>query len=114
MYPMLRNRRDTVVIRRIDRELKRYDVVLYRCKERYVLHRILAVTEEGYLICGDNCIQKEPGIKKEQIVGVLEIFFRDERCIRTDNAWYRFYARLWVTCYPVRCFLKKLKRKIRR
>ena len=54
MYPMLRNRRDTVVIRPVTGKLKKYDIPLYRRGDDYVLHRIIGNSEQGYVICVDN------------------------------------------------------------
>lgn len=47
MYPMLRDRRDTIIIRPVSGRLKKYEVPLYRRGEDYVLHRIVKVTPEG-------------------------------------------------------------------
>ena len=47
MYPMLRNRRDTVVIRPAAGRLKKYDVALYKRGESYVLHRVVKVLPDG-------------------------------------------------------------------
>lgn len=102
MYPMLRNRRDTIVIRPVKGRLKRYDVPLYRRGEDYVLHRIVKVERDGYTICGDNCIAKEYGIRDEQIIGVLDQFFRDGKQVDMNGWKYRMYTRVWVACYPVR------------
>lgn len=44
MEPMLRNRRDTIIIEPVHGRLKRYDLPLYRRPDgKYVLHRILHV-----------------------------------------------------------------------
>ena len=76
MYPMLRDRRDTIMIRPVEGRLKKYDVPLYRRGyrrgEAYVLHRIVKVLPDSYVICGDNCFKKEYGIREEQILGVLD------------------------------------------
>ena len=77
MYPMLRNRRDTIMIKPVTGRLEKYDVPLYRRGKDYVLHRIVAVKPEGYVICGDNCMRKEYNITDQQIIGVLRGFYRD-------------------------------------
>ena len=69
MFPMLRNRKDTVIIRPLTGKLKKYDVVLYRKRDMYVLHRIVKIMSEGYIICGDNCINLETDVTDEQIIG---------------------------------------------
>lgn len=45
MFPLLRNRRDTILIRPVTEPLKKYDVPLYK-ENNYVLHRIVKITQE--------------------------------------------------------------------
>lgn len=102
MYPMLRNRRDTIVIRPCQGRLKKYDIPLYKRGPSYVLHRIIKVQPDSYTICGDNCIQKEYGITDEQIIGVLTEFYRDHKRISMDSWGYQTYVRIWCSLYPCR------------
>lgn len=77
MEPMLLPNRDLVtIIKRTDNiELSENDVVLYREKGNFVLHRIVEIRKDGELvILGDNCSKKEYGIYKEQVLGVLKSF----------------------------------------
>lgn len=76
MYPMLRNRRDTVIVSPASGHLKKYDVPLYRRGGKYVLHRIVDVVDDRYVICGDNCIRREYDITDREIIGVLTGFYR--------------------------------------
>lgn len=109
MYPLLRNRRDTIVIRPVTGRLKKYDVPLYRRGDDYVLHRIVKVTDTGYVICGDNCLRREYGITDAQIVGVLAGVVRGEKKLDLQGWKYRWYCRIWVGIYPLRCAAKWLK-----
>ncbi len=120
MYPMLRNRRDRVVIRPLGEErLQRLDLPLYRRPDgTYVLHRIIGVREDHYIIRGDNTYRKEH-IPDERIVGVMTEFYRGKRHVKADSRWYRVYAWLWQGIYPLRLpiwwayrFAGKVKRKI--
>lgn len=106
MYPMLRDRRDTIIIQPCQGRLKKYDVPLYHRGEKYVLHRIVKVLPDSYVICGDNCIRKEYGISDQQIIGVLTGFYRDGKVIDMNGYGYRCYARIWVWLYPFRVFTK--------
>lgn len=122
MFPMLRNRRDTVILEPVKGKLKKYDLPLYlRGKNEYVLHRILAVKPDGYVICGDNLYRKEYPVRYEQVLGVVTGFYRDERFISVDNWKYRLYVHLWCDFFPVRAlilrfvqFLKRVKHWCRR
>ena len=102
MFPMLRNRRDTIIVRPYEGRLKKYDVPLYKRGSNYILHRIIEVRPDSYVILGDNCIQKEYGITDEQILGVLTGFYRGSKQVNMDGWRYKLYVRLWCRLYPIR------------
>ena len=105
MMPMLRDRRDTVVITPARERLKKYDVALYRSGENCLLHRVVKVLPDSYVICGDNCITLERGITDAQILGKLTEVRRGEKKLKLDGFWYGLYCRYIVaTFYPRRIF----------
>lgn len=108
MLPMLRQRRDILVIKKKGPErLKKYDVALYiRPPHDYVLHRVVEVRDDDYIILGDNCLNKEYGIRDEDIIGVLTSFVRDGKTIQMDSKKQVLYAKVWYFLYPARRFWK--------
>lgn len=102
MFPMLRNRKDTIIVMPYEGRLKKYDVPLYKRGSSYILHRIIEVRPDSYVIRGDNCIQKEYGITDEHILGVLTGFYRGSKKINMDGMGYKLYVRVWRLLYPVR------------
>ena len=109
MYPMLRNRRDTIVVKHVNGRLNKYDIPLYNRGDEYILHRIIKVCPDSYVILGDNCIDKEYGITDGQILGVLTECYRDNKKVNLDGVLYRTYSRLWCAIFPIRLVYKKLK-----
>ena len=111
MLPLLRERKDIIEIRRKGEErCKKYDVVLYRRGNRYILHRILKVLPDGrYLIAGDHNVFVEKDITDDRILGVMTRVLRNGKNITPDNFWYKVYVHLWCDAYPVRIFLLKVK-----
>ena len=100
------------------RELRRYDVALYRRGEKYVLHRVVGHyengSEKGYVICGDNCVTLEY-IPRENVLGVLSGFYRDGRHIDCETSrGYHAYSKLWVALFPVRKVCKSASAMVRR
>lgn len=114
MLPLLRQRRDIIEIRKkLPGRCKKYDVVLYKRGDRYILHRILKVLPEGYIIAGDHNTFIEKDITDEHILGVMTRVIRDGKEIHMDDPGYRLYVHLWCDCYPVRMFIISAKRYCR-
>ena len=116
MFPMLRNRRDTVVISPVNGRLKKYDVPLYRRKSdgAYVLHRIIEVRDNSYVTRGDNCFNKEYNIEDSQIIGVLTEFYRGNRHVVCDSRGFRIYSRFAVAVHPLQMLLLQIHSHVKR
>ena len=118
MYPMLRDRRDTVVVTPTSQRLKKYDVALYKRGDSYVLHRVIKVLPDSYVIRGDNCIAKEYGITDRDVLGKLTAFYRKDREVNMQSAPYKLYSRLICLFHPLVSLklklLNRLKNKKRR
>lgn len=114
MYPMLRDRRDTIIVTKPDGRLKRYDVALYKRGESYVLHRVIKVLPDSYIIRGDNCLAKEYGITDGDVIGKLKSFYRKEKEINMMSISYRLYSRLIIVLHPLVSIKIKLKAKLSR
>ncbi len=109
MYPMLRNRRDSVYLVRYNKDgLKKYDLPVYkRANGMQVMHRCLGKDENGYIMCGDNQWVLEYGIQEEQIFAVAKGFYRDEKYIPNEKWSYRLYCRLWsMNLFIRKCILR--------
>jgi hypothetical protein len=104
MMPLLRENRDLMVIeRRPDGRCKKYDAVLYRRPDgKHVMHRILQVRKDDYVICGDNRWGREFGVPDEWIIGVLTAVIRDGKRIEVTDRKYQRYVHLWCDFFWIR------------
>ena len=112
MLPMLKERRDTIVVSPKTEKLKPLDVALYHRGEAYVLHRVLRQTETGYIIRGDNCYADEI-VPEDDVFGVLTEFFRKDKHIHCTDEKYLRYVKRRLKTYPIRRFFVRIKAKIR-
>ncbi len=111
MLPLLRQHRDTVLVEKKIKRLKKYDVALYKRKNgEYVLHRIMKVGENDYTFCGDNHTTLEKGVKEEQVLGVMTAFWRDEKKIETTAFSYKLYTKIWCLSLNLRKVMLVVKR----
>jgi len=108
MYPMLRYRKDPVLIHPVTQEIKRYDIVVYAKEDRYVIHRVLQVWDDCYVIRGDNCIAKEY-VPKQAVRGIVVGFWRFGKYIAVTDWCFRAYSKIWVAINPLVRAHHKLK-----
>ena len=112
MLPMLRHDHDLVLIEAVNSSSAppaRYDVVLYKVDGKYVLHRVLRIDGDQYLIRGDNTYSVER-VPADAVIGVLTGFVRDGRQISVHDWRYRLYVRIWCALYPLRAALMRIRR----
>ena len=111
MLPMLKNRRDTIVVKAKPERLKPLDVALYMRGNQYILHRVLEVSDTGYIIRGDNCYFDEI-VPEETVIGVLTEFFRKNKHYYCTDKKYLAYATKRVKRYKTRRFIVLTWRKV--
>lgn len=114
MLPLLVEGEDSVVFISPD-NIKKYDMILYRrVNNGYVLHRVIGIRNEEYLLCGDNQCEIEKGIKKEQILAKVECFYKGEKLVDVNNPRYLKYAKNRVASIPIRRAILGMKRLVYR
>ena len=115
MLPLLRQGKDLFTLEKKNTARCRVgDVVLYRRGDQYVLHRVVEVRENDYVILGDNCLCREIGISDEDIIGVLTGYVRGGKEHSISDVGYRLYSALWLHTEKPRIFLKKALYWLRR
>jgi len=100
MYPMLRNKKDQVLVKPIAERLKPYDVAVYHTREKYIVHRVLKACDGYYIIRGDNCVNLE-FVPDNMVIGYVAGFWRKGKYYDVTNPRYIRYAHLWVTINPL-------------
>lgn len=108
MRPLIKQGRDIMIITSKEGRLNKYDVPLYKRRDQYVLHRIVQVRENDYVILGDNCVAKEYGITDDQIIGVMTSLVRNGKEINLNGFGYKLYVRVWCALAPIRIICKRI------
>ena len=110
MMPLIKQGRDLMVIEKVTGRLKKYDAPLFKRENgQYVLHRIIKVREDDYVLCGDHQWIREYGITDDQIVGVLTAVIRKGKMIPVTKFSYRMYVHLWCDFFWIRVLILKCK-----
>lgn len=121
MWPTLKNRGQSVVVKRKEDRLKKYDVALYvRDNGSFVLHRVMKVVDGGYVICGDSQFVYE-NVKEEQVFGVMEGFYQGKKYVECSDLKYRKKVENWFKRKKIRkirlkffFFFQRIKNKLKR
>ena len=112
MLPLLRQREDVVVIRPCE-TVRLLDVILYRRADgTTVLHRVVGLRRDSYVLRGDNQVVNEYGVTDEQIIGKLSAFYRKGRAHDMRELPVRIYGAVWWAIYPLRFVLQPLRAPI--
>lgn len=117
MRPLIRQGKDVMIISSLDklgRDLRKMDVPLYkRDSGQYVLHRIIKINKNGYVIRGDNTYSNEYGVTDSQVLGVLTGVIRNGKEISVNSFWYKVYSYFWLYTYYIRKVVVWVRRKNR-
>ncbi len=122
MWPLLHQHRDNIIVVKNSDRLKKYDIALYEDENgNYIMHRVIEVHDDHYIIKGDNCVKREY-VTDDMVCGVLAGFYKNgKKYIDCQKGWaQKLYARIWVALTPLRPiilhaerFAGIIKRKIR-
>ena len=97
MWPLLKEGKTRVQVEvKEEKQVRKGDIVLYRRKDgTLVLHRIIKVEEDTFLVCGDHQWKQMEQVQEEQILAVAQGFFKNGNYIDEKTWWYRLYKRFW-------------------
>lgn len=104
MEPLIHHQRDTIIVVKPEGRLKKYDIPVYVTKQgKYIMHRVVKVCPDHYVIVGDNLKTKEY-VTDDMIIGRLKGFYKNGKKyidLETNRA-YKLYSRIWVAFLPLR------------
>lgn len=93
MIPLLHDGGDRVIIQLNTTPLKINDVAL--CKtdtSKFVLHRVIALSDGGYILKGDNCVNTERCLSDNDVIGVACAFIRRGKLLTVEDKKYLYYV----------------------
>ena len=113
MEPMIHQGQDQVVLKPLPKKLKKYQMILYKRENgAFVLHRIVKVNKDSYAMRGDNQFVLEPGILRDQMIGIVGKIITPEAEIDVESFGYRLKSAIWVESAFVRRCVRALRRRI--
>ena len=116
MFPLLRNGKDKVILTKSScEELEPMDVVLFRYRGGYLLHRIILVDGENLLLQGDGSfVAKEQCIKADVVGKLIQVCRPSGKIVSVENWKWRLPSRLWRCSDTLRKLMLRLAVFMRR
>lgn len=88
MWPFIKNKKTSVIVLKKEDRLSVYDVGFYQRKSgEYVLHRVIEVTDDGYIFMGDSQFNKE-FVLEEDVYGVLSGYYQGKKYVDCNSDEY--------------------------
>ena len=114
MFPLLRNGKDSVILEKcLPGELKPMDVVLFRYRGSYVLHRIIQRTGVDLLMQGDGSIVSMELCTVNDVVGKVTGICRPSgKVVSVESLKWTLPSRLWRSSNFMRKFLLRVAYKL--
>lgn len=107
MEPLLHSRQSVIKLVKVDSLCSKNDVVMFiRPTGKHVLHRIVKVRKNDYLICGDNQWKYEK-VPHSWVLGLMTEYSPDgETFYTTDAPEYQAYVKKHCNSYWVKYYVK--------
>ena len=113
MEPTIHQGIDQVLLKALPKKLKKYQMILYKRQSgAFVLHRIVKVEKDSYTMRGDNQFYTEPGLRREQMIGVVCKLKTPQGEISTESISFWLKSAIWVETAGVRRILQAVRRRI--
>ena len=110
MRPFLEDRRDKIVLTRVQ-DVRAGDAVLAEIVPgKYVFHRVIRIEGDRVTLKGDGNVYGTEECCLTDVVAVTKCFIRKERCHSPKGRVWCWYSVLWPQCPLARRVLLKLYR----
>lgn len=114
MLPLLRQGIDEVILKRPPEKLKKFDIPFYkRASGQFVLHRIVKVRKNDYVLCGDNQTEYEYNITDDMILAVVDTIIKDGKKIPVTDKDYLNYCKKQLKKIKIKRLTGKIKKVIK-
>ena len=110
MSPLLRDNKDDIVLYPcVGDELSPMDIVLFRYKGKYLLHRIIRREGNRLYIQGDGSYIAKEECSIDDVIGKVQMIVRSSGKIISVNSWqWRWLSYIWLKIRIIRNLLLRI------
>lgn len=116
MNPTFRHLVDSVILVNPNkRQPKKNEIVfIKRDNGKHVLHRVRKIIDDKSFIMNGDAQQWTEIVRFDQVIAVVDSFYRGDKKISCDNKLYQLYVNMWVICKPIRPYIFRARNLIRK
>ena len=120
MLPFIREEQDLVVLEGFEKQgkagssygVRRGDIVLFRYSGKYIMHRVLRVSEGMAFIQGDGVLKGKEKCGLQDVYGrVVKILRNGVKEVDPSSCAQRFLWNLWLLFLPLRRYFLGIYRR---
>ncbi|MDR1056227.1 MAG: S24/S26 family peptidase [Prevotellaceae bacterium] len=107
MRPYLRNEKDIVVLSPFNPfKLKKGRIVLFKYRNRYLLHRIVKCENNRFMIQGDGVCKASEKALPSDVIGMVDTIIRPgKKTVPANSLCAMLYWKIWLFAIPIRRYL---------
>ena len=105
MLPFYKDNQTIVMLKKFN-NYQKYDVVLALYQNKVILHRIIKIKDNYFILRGDGLVTKEK-VNINNVFGKVVSFETNNKKVKA----YKFKVRLWMFLRPFRSLLLKFVKK---
>lgn len=105
MLPFYKDNQTIVMLKKFN-NYQKYDVVLALYQNKVILHRIIKIKDNYFILRGDGLVTKEK-VNINNVFGKVVSFETNNKKVKA----YKFKVRLWMFLIPFRRLLLKFVKK---
>ena len=113
MWPFFTSRRDSVTVKKCTfSQIRKGDIILFSpAKNRYLLHRVIKMTDESFVTAGDGNTFRDGVFTPDRVIAKVSKIHRKDKTFSADENAFRLLSFVWISLFPIRgCILPVLKK----
>ena len=107
MLPFIRNGRDSVLLKSLDRPAEIGDILLVKVGDRFIMHRVYAVEWPGITLMGDGNVRGKEHCTADDVIGIVTEIHKDGGKVVVPGK-----GRLWRLIRPFRRFILAIYKRV--
>lgn len=112
MRPFLEDRRDKIVLTKVNTPKVGEAVLAEIAPGHYVFHRIIDITNDKVTLRGDGNVQGVEHCLLKDVAATADSFIRKNKTYAANGKTWKRYSKIWLRLSPMRRYLLAIYRRL--